>query len=404
MRPLGRRVTVSAMAIATVWRRVEPVTDPALAAALLAFGLYDISMHVSDSSFPGSPMAHAVFLAVSVLPLAWRRRTPLAVLLAVMSATLVWTYALYSLDQQGPLEGFIALVVAVYTAAAYTSGSAARASAAIVSAGLLAGVVSGLAGGEPAGNILPFTLWIIVSYGIGRILRRRQLVAAQLGQQVSLLEREREQRVQQAVADERARIARELHDVIAHSVSVMVVQAGAGERVLEQEPEQARQALLSIRETGSQTLVEMRRLLGLLRHTEEALSFAPQPGIARLGILVEEVRAAGLPTQLQVEGQPKPLAPGIELSAYRIVQEALTNVRKHAGPANAEVLVGYGAHEVTLEIRDDGIGPGNRASSGHGLIGMRERVALYDGSLETGPRPGGGFLVRARLPLQHQPA
>jgi signal transduction histidine kinase len=205
------------------------------------------------------------------------------------------------------------------------------------------------------------------------------------------------------VAAERERIARELHDVIAHSVSVMVVQAGAGERVLDGDPEQARAAFYSIRETGSEALEEMRRLLGLLRQKHDALSLAPQPSIARLSLLVDEVRAAGLPTQLAVEGRPKTLAPGIELSAYRIVQEALTNIRKHAGAVSASVRVHYTEHEVVLEVDDNGNGTleTNGDGSGHGLIGMRERAALYGGTLEAGPRTDGGFRIRATLPLEH---
>ena len=205
------------------------------------------------------------------------------------------------------------------------------------------------------------------------------------------------------MAEERERIARELHDVIAHSVSVMVVQAGAGERVLDDNPEQARAAFQSIRETGSEALDEMRRLLGLLRQKNDALSLAPQPSIARLGVLVEEVRAAGLPTELAVEGKPTTLAPGIELSAYRIVQEALTNIRKHAGVASASVRVRYAEQEVVLEVDDNGKGnlAANGDGHGHGLIGMRERAALYGGTLEAGPRPDGGFRIRATLPLEH---
>jgi len=241
------------MRFARIWRRLEPVSDGALAAALIAFGLVDILTQASGSSFPGSRAAHVSFLLLCVAPLVWRRRAPLLVVAAVMAVALAWTYSLYALDQQGPFEGFIALIVAVYTAAAYTSGGSALASAAVVAAGLLAGVLTGAVAGEPAGDIVPFTLWIAVAYAVGRLFRRRQLTASQLGERVSTLEREREQRARQAVVEERARIARELHDVIAHSVSVMVVQAGAGERVLDDDPEQTRQALLSIRQTGSQT-------------------------------------------------------------------------------------------------------------------------------------------------------
>jgi signal transduction histidine kinase len=174
--------------------------------------------------------------------------------------------------------------------------------------------------------------------------------------------------------------------------------------VLEEDPHSARESIRSIRETGGQTLIEMRRLLGLLRHDEHALSLAPQPSIARLGALVHDVSAAGLPTSLRIEGEQKPLAPGIELSAYRIVQEALTNVRKHAAAGRADVVVSYGNDEVTIEVLDDGTGGPKGNGPGHGLIGMRERAALYGGTIVAGVRPEGGFRVRVVLPLQHQPS
>jgi signal transduction histidine kinase len=210
------------------------------------------------------------------------------------------------------------------------------------------------------------------------------------------------------VVAERSRIARELHDVIAHSVSVMVIQAGAAEQLLEETPERARGPLEAVQDTGRQTIVELRRLLGILREDGQELSLAPQPGLAGLGSLAEEMRQAGLPVQLQVEGQPWPLPPGVDLAAYRIVQEALTNALRHAGPAHAEVVVRYHKHAVELEIVDDGRGPGPRdgasGASGQGLVGMRERIALYGGTIEAGPRAtipgtaGTGYAVRARLP------
>jgi signal transduction histidine kinase len=394
--------TVTSVPIRRLWSRVEPLSDPVIALALIVFGSWDILAH-NPGSYPGSAGGHEVFLVLCCAPLAWRRRAPLAVLMVVFGVTLAWVYSMYRLDQQGPFEGFVAIMIAVYTAAAYTSGNEAIATAVVTTVGLLVGVITGGVGGESAGNVIPFTLWVVVAYVIGRVFRRRQLVAAELGDRVSRLEREREQRAQQAVAAERERIARELHDVIAHSVSVMVVQAGAGERVLDGDPEQARAAFYSIRETGSEALEEMRRLLGLLRQKHDALSLAPQPSIARLSLLVDEVRAAGLPTQLAVEGRPKTLAPGIELSAYRIVQEALTNIRKHAGAVSASVRVHYTEHEVVLEVDDNGNGTleTNGDGSGHGLIGMRERAALYGGTLEAGPRTDGGFRIRATLPLEH---
>lgn len=202
-----------------------------------------------------------------------------------------------------------------------------------------------------------------------------------------------------AVAEERSRIARELHDVIAHSVSVMVVQAQASQRLLDGEQGEARQALGSIETTGRQALTEMRRLLGILRRTDAELALAPQPGLGSLDALIGQFRESGLPVDLRVEGEPRSLPPGVDLSAYRIVQEALTNALKHAGPARADVVVRYSDDGVELEIADDGPGTGKGGGSGHGLVGMRERVALYGGTLESGKQDGGGYFVRARLPL-----
>jgi signal transduction histidine kinase len=227
-------------------------------------------------------------------------------------------------------------------------------------------------------------------------LHGRTQEAAELAERAGRLEHER----QVAVEEERARIARELHDVIAHSLSVMIVQAGAGEQVAKRSPERVVEPLRSIQETGRQALSEMSRLLGMLREGGEELGLAPQPGVGDLEALVEQTREAGLGVELVVEGARRSLPPGLDLSAYRIVQEALTNARKHAGDARAEVRLCYRADTLEIEVLDDGPGSGNGVGGGHGLIGMRERVAVFGGSLETGPRPGGGFAVRAVLPLE----
>jgi signal transduction histidine kinase len=207
------------------------------------------------------------------------------------------------------------------------------------------------------------------------------------------------------VADERARIARELHDVVAHNVSVMVVQAGAARRTIERDPDRAREALTSVEATGRQALDEMRRLLGVLRTEDEATELrAPQPSVSHLDELVAHVREAGLPVDLVVEGEPRPLMSGVDMSAFRIVQEALTNSLKHAGPAHARVRLRYGEHDLCLEVVDDGRGLAADAPAsnggGHGLVGMRERVALFGGELQAGPRTGGGYVVSARIPLE----
>jgi signal transduction histidine kinase len=207
-----------------------------------------------------------------------------------------------------------------------------------------------------------------------------------------------EEGAKRAVEDERARISRELHDVVAHSVSVMTVQASAVRRLLKPEQEREREALLVVEETGRQSLTEMRRLLGIMRQEGTSAERAPQPGIATIGTLVAHVREAGLPVELTVEGEPVTLPPGVDLSAYRIVQEALTNALRHAGPAHAWVAVRYGGDDVEIEVENDGRSDGDNGG-GHGLVGMRERVALCGGELRAGPRQGGGFSISARLPV-----
>jgi signal transduction histidine kinase len=213
-----------------------------------------------------------------------------------------------------------------------------------------------------------------------------------------------EEEAKRAVAEERSRITRELHDVLAHSVSVMTVQASAVRRQLAPEQERERQALLTVEETGRQALAEMRRLVGIMRDEEELPALAPQPGLGTLPALVEQVRQLGLPVELSVEGEPVKLPAGVDLSAYRIVQEALTNALKHAGPAHAWVSVRYAGDDVEIEVENDGRSDGEVDGAGHGLVGMRERVALCGGELQCGPRTGGGFRISARLPVAGSPA
>ena len=314
------------------------------------------------------------------LPLALRRRWPLATVLTVFGAA-----ALQELLTTPPdgLSGVTALLVASYSVAAYSEGP--RAVAGL--AGALALSLSSDAGDAAFA-------WVLIggAWGAGRIVRRQNLLLDALG-------REQAARERAAVADERARLARELHDVVAHSVSTMVVQAEAGESLLERDPERAREAFVSITSSGRQALGELRRMLGLLRDGDGGAALGPQPGLAQLQLLVEQMRGVGLPVELAIEGEPRPLPAGVDLSAYRIVQEALTNTLKHARPAQARVTVRYRNDEIVLEVVDDGQGSTNGSRGGHGIPGMRERVRLYGGTLETGRREGGGFAVRARLPV-----
>jgi signal transduction histidine kinase len=271
------------------------------------------------------------------------------------------------------------------------------------------------------------TVTFLLAWVLGDSLSTRRAYFAQLEERATRLEKEREAQTKIAAAAERARIARELHDVVAHNVSVMVVQADGAAYVLDSAPDQAKQALETISGTGRQALAEMRRLLGVLRTGEGggatgsalggtrreggtggAGEYLPQPGMEQLSELIEQVRGAGLTVSYSVEGTPRPLPSSVELTAYRVVQEALTNTRKHGGPeVGATVRLRYSTDELSLLAEDDGRGAerelyevGGTDGLGHGLIGMRERVGMVGGSLETGPRPGGGFRISAVLPLK----
>jgi signal transduction histidine kinase len=244
---------------------------------------------------------------------------------------------------------------------------------------------------------------VVAAYFRGVSVRSTRAYLDELERRVATADALAEEQARQAVADERTRIAREMHDVVAHGMSVMVVQAGAASRVLAERPDQAAEALANIESTGRESLAEMRRLLGVLRDpdgTDGGMELAPQPGIGDLDALVGTFRDAGLESDLTVDvGEPLPA--GVDLTVYRLVQEGLTNVLKHAGPARASVSVVRAGPIVTVVVDDDGRGAGadHREPGGHGLVGMRERVALFGGTLDAGPRPGGGFEVRAQLSL-----
>jgi signal transduction histidine kinase len=248
---------------------------------------------------------------------------------------------------------------------------------------------------EPRADYVWAFLFIGVAWASGFILSRRSENLRLMAGRAQQAELAREH----AVVEERQRIARELHDVIAHSVSVMTVQAGAVRRLLREDQNKERDALATVEATGREALTEMRRLVGLLRDEGSMPEFSPQPGMGTIDSLLDGVRAAGLPVELQIDGAPRELPPGVDLAAYRVVQEALTNALKYAGPAHAWVAVSWGAGELQLTVSNDGRGDGDGTGGGLGLDGMRERVALYGGEIESGPREGGGYVVRARLPI-----
>ncbi|AJT65348.1 sensor histidine kinase [Streptomyces chattanoogensis] len=310
----------------------------------------------------------------------------------------------------------IAMFAIVYTVASGPVRWASRCAlaGALVGPALSVWRFSDMPSDQPAWEGMFFTALLtvpfVLAWVLGDSIRTRRAYWAQLEEKAARLEKERETQSRIAVAAERARIARELHDVVAHNVSVMVVQADGAAYVLDAAPDQAKQALETISGTGRQALAEMRRLLGVLRTGEQPESgeYVPQPGVEELADLIDQVRGAGLPVDFRIEGEPRPLPSSIELTAYRIVQEALTNTRKHGGPdAGATVRLAYRDSELDLLVEDDGRGAqqelyeeGGADGLGHGLIGMRERVGMVGGSLHAGPRPGGGFRISAALPLK----
>ena len=378
-------------------------TGQLVVVALAGLSLIDIWVVSLSDVTAGLRLVNTIILFAICLALVWRRRSPVAVLFTVMVLVVIqamfFSPPVQNAGEQPTLESFLALLLGFYSVAAYAEERRAILGAAIVGASILVIDIPRLIAGTNPGDIIPAWLFYTTVWFIGRALRQHRLQSARLQDLAAQLELEREEKARTAVVEERSRISRELHDVIAHSVSIMVVQAQAAQRLLEGEQHEARQALGSIETTGRQALTGMRRMLGILRRTDEELALSPQPSLEHLEALIEKVRASGIPVELRVEGEPEPLPPGVGLSAYRIVQEALTNTLKHAGPARAEVMIHYRDDELELEISDDGAGNGKGEGPGQGLIGMRERVALYGGTLESGKRLDTGYLVRARLPL-----
>jgi signal transduction histidine kinase len=343
------------------------------------------------------PWGAAVWFALgTTLPLLWRRSAPLVPVTAALG-TFAFVDTAYGIADELSVP-FAGLLIAVYASGAYTTRRDGRIAAAIIGALVVLMAVS--IGEDVVGDTLFIGGILFAVWGAATVVRSRQELAGALAARTVELEHEREENAKLAVAEERARIARELHDVVAHNLSIMVVQAGAERRALGDERPETSEVLETIETTGRAAMAEMRRLLGMLRRSDDELALAPQPSLRHLGDLVEQVREAGLPVDLRIEGEERPIAPGIDLSAYRIVQEALTNALKHAGPARARVTVRYGENELDVEIADDGAGAEDEVpAGGHGLVGMRERVALFGGDLAAGKRRGGGYAVRARLPL-----
>jgi len=366
--------------------------DPAFALALAAGLLIEVSV----ASYAEHRLASAGAALLATLPLAVRRRYPIPVFVLVLVGTGVLSTLSPKFDEQSGIF-FIVFIFNLYSLGANTPGRQGWIATVLV-VPCITWFVFHDGDSFHVGDIA-FALFVIGGpYGAGVGMRLRRQRERHLTQRTVELELERDVRARAAVAEERRRIARELHDVVAHAISVTVVQARGGRRVLDVDVEQARTAFDSIERTGEQALGEMRRLLGMLREEDPNAGRAPQPSLARLDALAEDLRSSGLPVEVDVDGDAVELAPGVDLAAYRIVQEALTNTLKHAGPAVAHVHVHYGDRSVELTIEDDGAGTGNGNGTGNGLVGIRERVSVVGGTLEAGALPEGGFRVRALLP------
>jgi signal transduction histidine kinase len=380
--------------------RVQGTGDAVLAAFLAVTSVLPV-LAFGDPSW-GKPKALGVALGLlSTVPVAWRARRPLTAFAIVLFANGACIYA--AAPHEAAFQPFVALTLTAYSVGSRTEGRRALWVPPVL---LLASVpvfVAARLHGQDSGNIIPSVVWLVAAWAVGRVVRSWRHKNAALEAANRELQEQRELQAQAAVTVERGRIARELHDVVAHNVSMIVVQAGAAARVLHGEQPDVRNALEVIAATGRETVDEMRTLLGVLRSDDGPSALKPQPGLADLEQLVSGVREAGLPVTLRIEGAPRPLPQTLDLSAFRIVQEALTNTLKHAGLARAEVTVRYEDGLVTLEIADTGHGPDGGSitgrGTGHGLVGMRERAAMLGGELEAARADSGGFTVRARLPV-----
>jgi signal transduction histidine kinase len=338
-----------------------------------------------------------VLAIVAILtPLFARRRFPFGAPAALGVAAVLTSFV----DER--LVPFDFIIFLASCAAVFLLGLIRERAQAVAGLLLAWGIAAVVAYRDPIGNLDGFIATSVIFgivWTIAFALSRKFEEADEARERAARAEGEREQRARAAVSEERARIARELHDVVGHSVSVMTVQASAVRRLLRPEQEREREALLVVERTGREALAEMRRMVGVLRRPEEAPALAPQPSLEYVDKLVEQAREAGLPVELCVEGEPLPLPAGVDLTAYRLVQEGLTNALKHARAERAQVLVRYGAGDIEVTVSDDGRGAGSDDGGGHGLVGMRERVAVYGGALEAGPLPEGGYRLRARLPV-----
>ena len=398
--------------LAWVQRRRAPIADALLAAAVTAMVLVDLSSPTDAVGVRPTDGPAVLLSLLQTLPLAFRRRAPLP----SFALTIIGVCAYYALGYE-VTDGTLATFVGVYTVAAHEDRRRS-----LLALGLLAFGMTWywLTRAEPFDPTTPIWIGILglLSWGLGEYVRTRRAYTAEVEALAERLDRARALEARQAAWQERARLARELHDVIGHTVNVMVIQAGAGRRTLASDRGLAERAFQTIETTGREALDELDRLLGILRTEDDEPDLPPQPGLDQLRTLAGRFEDSGLPVEISIQGEEVPLPRSLDQSAYRIIQEALTNALRHAGGTSAHVEVRYCDDRLELEVANDGRGKaaaesalesafGQRSDDsgrqgrgpGRGLIGIRERVALFGGELEAGPRAGGGFVVRCRLPL-----
>jgi signal transduction histidine kinase len=391
--------------IANLARRVWPLIRRYGFDAVVLLGMLEVALELAfnrnhNKDAPTGSLWLLIPLSTAALaPLFARRRFPFA------APAGLYLYCAGISFFEGRLVTFAFAIFMAVLASAFLMGMLPERRQAVSGLGIALGAAAIVTHNHPTQGASDFA-FIAVLFTIvwlaGNALGAKLSQYRQAEERAERLEREREERARAAVAEERARIARELHDVVGHSVSVMTVQASGVRRLLRPEQEREREALLIVEQTGREALAEMRRLVGVLRRPEEAPALAPQPSLQHLDKLVAQVRESGLAVDLKVEGEAEKLPASVDLAAYRLVQEGLTNTLKHAQAHRAEVLVRYGNGEVELVVADDGNGVGGGGGGGHGLVGLRERIAVCGGQLETGPRTGGGYEVRARLPMNDE--
>jgi signal transduction histidine kinase len=389
------RPLASAMLAAGDWLVASARKHPLAADAMLAAAVLVVSVPPFTDLGGVSRLLSLGLVVAMICPLIWRRRVPFLVM-AIITAL-----AYVELFTRQQLTDYLALLVAFYTVAVYSSRGRVLAAAAALEAGAVLAVLRMRSAGGHDALVLALATGLVAVAGLlgfyVRATRRAHLVS--LAERAEQAEREREQQAELAASAERARIAREMHDIVAHNIAVMIALADGAAYTAGADPVQAVNLMGQVSNTGRTALAEMRRLLGVLRQPAVA-GYAPQPGLANLDDLLTTVRAAGQAADLAITGQPFPLPPSAQLAIYRMVQEALTNTLKHARASRVGVDLHFTGDALAIAVRDDGRGNGGGGGTGSGLIGMHERVVTYGGTLQAGPAPGGGFAVEARFPLE----